>query len=327
MPRRRRRRRAWWRSMPRPAQPAAAGARVARTDATVLLTGESGTGKEVFARYIHDQSARAGGPSSPSTARRFPTTCWKPPCSATRRVRSPVPRSPRPASSSRPRAAPCCSTRFPKCRSGCRPSCCACCRSARWSASAARSRCRWTSACWPPATATWREVAAGHFREDLYYRLNVFPLEIPAPARAAGDIVPLARILPPCTAANRAARFAADAEAQACGPRLAGQCARTGKRGAAGLISRPAMSSRPTPCPCRGSGGAGNSGKRAGAGDPRRRATSADFHASGPSGTGAPDMKTLERQHIQDVPWPASAVRARRRSRSSAFPNAPCATS
>jgi two-component system response regulator FlrC len=36
--------------------------RVAGSDATVLLHGESGTGKEVFARYIHQQSPRADGP-------------------------------------------------------------------------------------------------------------------------------------------------------------------------------------------------------------------------------------------------------------------------
>ena len=36
--------------------------RVAQTDATVLICGQSGVGKEVYARYIHAQSRRAGGP-------------------------------------------------------------------------------------------------------------------------------------------------------------------------------------------------------------------------------------------------------------------------
>jgi len=36
--------------------------RVADSDATVMITGDSGSGKEVFAQYIHQKSARADGP-------------------------------------------------------------------------------------------------------------------------------------------------------------------------------------------------------------------------------------------------------------------------
>jgi two-component system response regulator FlrC len=191
--------------------------RVARTDATVLLTGESGTGKEVFARYIHDQSARARGPFVAINCAAIPDSLLEATLFGHERgafTGAQVSQAGKfeqanggtlllDEISEMPLALQAKLLRVLQEREvervgGKRPVA----LDIRVLATSNRDMAE--------------EVKAGRFREDLYYRLNVFPLAIPALRERPGDILPLARhfLAMHGSRAGRSIRFDAQAEAK-----------------------------------------------------------------------------------------------------------------
>lgn len=174
------------------AQPVAYGRKAASSDVPVLLMGETGTGKELFARTIHGESRRAGGPFVAVN------------CSALSHHIEPVlfgdERTPAPNNAPRAlgkiRAAEGGTlflddiTELPadiqvrllrvlqqreiEPMGGGRP---------------VKVNLRLITA---SDRDLRREVEAGRFREDLYFRLNILPITLPALRERRADILPLA---------------------------------------------------------------------------------------------------------------------------------------
>ncbi len=169
-------------------------ARVALSDATVLLTGESGTGKEVFARYIHEQSARKGAPFVAINCAAIPENLLEATLFGYEKGAFTGAQTAQAGKfeqadggtllldeiSEMPLALQAKLLRVLQEREvervgGKKPIH----LDIRVLATSNRDMAA--------------EVVAGRFREDLYYRLNVFPLHIPSLRERPGDIAPLAR--------------------------------------------------------------------------------------------------------------------------------------
>ena len=191
----------------------ALAARVAKTEATVLLTGESGTGKEVFARHIHAQSPRAAAPFIAINCAAIPENLLEATLFGHEKGSFTGAQAAQAGKfeqaqggtllldeiSEMPLALQAKLLRVLQEREvdrvgGKKPIA----LDIRVLATSNRDMAK--------------EVAAGRFREDLYYRLNVFPLQIPSLRERPADIMPLAHHFA-AMHGSPAARFAADAEA------------------------------------------------------------------------------------------------------------------
>ncbi|MDH3451156.1 MAG: sigma-54 dependent transcriptional regulator [Gammaproteobacteria bacterium] len=170
--------------------------RVAATEATVLISGESGTGKEVLSRYVHDNSPRRNGPFVAINCAAIPENMLEAVLFGYERG----------AFTGAVRATP---GKFEQAQQGTllldeisEMDLGLQAKLLRVLQEREVERIGGSRVIELDvrvlATTNRRlreEVAAGRFREDLFYRLNVFPLHLPPLRERPGDVQPLAKLL------------------------------------------------------------------------------------------------------------------------------------
>ena len=287
-------------------------ARVARTDATVLLTGESGVGKEVFARYIHDQSTRAKGPFVAINCAAIPDSLLEATLFGYEKGAFTGAQTAQAGKFEQANGGTLLLDEISEMPLGLQAKLLRVLQEREVERVGGKKPVPLDIRILATSNRDMAaEVRAGRFRQDLFYRLSVFPLEIPPLRERPRDIVPLARmtLAKMAAAEGRAAIFAAAAEARLEAYAWPGNVRELenvvqralilepGKLIEAGILpldSVAPVTSTPDPM-------ATAVPPEAAAPAPQST-VSAPGAAAGPAGTGSPaNMKDLERQHIQEV--------------------------
>ncbi len=284
-------------------------ARVARTDATVLLTGESGVGKEVFARYIHDQSARAKGPFVAINCAAIPDNLLEATLFGYEKGAFTGAQTAQAGKFEQANGGTLLLDEISEMPLGLQAKLLRVLQEREVERVGGKKPVALDIRVLATSNRDMAgEVRTGRFREDLFYRLNVFPLEIPPLRERPGDIVPLARLVlaKMAAAAGRAATFAASAEGRLAAYAWPGNVRELENVVQRALILEPGESIKAENLPLdRLAAVAAATAAAAGAGDPAAEPVPAAVSPAPtlvPGDGGAPpNMKDLERQHIQEV--------------------------
>ena len=194
----------------------ALASKVAESDVTVLLTGESGVGKEVFARYIHHHSHRRKAPFVAINCAAIPENLLEATLFGHEKGAFTGAQSGQPGKFEQAQGGVILLDEISEMPLGLQAKLLRVLQEREVERVGGKKPIPLDIRVLATSNRDMeQEIARGRFREDLYYRLNVFPLLIPALRERPDDIVPLTRhfLAGHAQRAGRQVRFLPEAEA------------------------------------------------------------------------------------------------------------------
>jgi two-component system, response regulator FlrC len=188
--------------------------RVATSDCTVLIVGESGTGKEVLARYIHRNSSRANKPFIAVNCAAIPETMLEAMLFGYERGAFTGAQNTHPGKFEQAQGGTLLLDEVTEMPLGLQAKLLRVLQEREVERLGGRASIALDVRVLATTNRRLREeVSAGRFREDLYYRLNVFPLAIAPLSMRRDDVLPLAMQLlaARCKPGERIPALSADA--------------------------------------------------------------------------------------------------------------------